>query len=195
MARYKMVFSALLCFGSALGAASFVTAEDSEQQARPAQPQRADPARTASMTQIDPPSLQIQLNEAATRSRIQANISGISVNDVLAAAAQIERAPRDAEARERWEEKNAGDQSVSRAQIVALSRLKPIEGRVASPENVVPPIRALCRRMAVLWLCLATACRIFIQNNMPNSQHKCEKQAPWCQNICRMKRRGLCFFH
>lgn len=146
MARYKMVFSALLCFGSALGAASFVTAEDSEQQARTAQPQRADPARTASMTQIDPPSLQIQLNEAATRSRIQANISGISVNDVLAAAAQIERAPRDAEARERWEEKNAGDQSVSRAQIVALSRLKPIEGRVASPENVVPPIRAQIQR-------------------------------------------------
>ncbi len=146
MARHRTISSTLLCLASLIGAANFVYAADDEQQVRTVQAQRVVPTRASGMTQIDPPSLQVQLNEAATRSKVQANISGMSVNDVLAAAAQIDRVPRDAAARERREQDYAGEQQVSRAQIVALSRLKPIERAATSPENVVPPIRAQVQR-------------------------------------------------
>ena len=144
MALYKIVCGSVLCFGSAIGAASFVSAE--EEQARPVQSERVVPARATGMTQIDPPSLQLQLSEGVTRSKVEASISGISVNDVLAAAAQIERAPRDAASRERQEQESAGQRAVSRAQIAALSRLRPVDRATASPENVLPPVRAQIQR-------------------------------------------------
>lgn len=146
MARYKILLGTLLCVSATIGPASFVTAKQGEQQARAAQAQQAVPARASGMTQINPPSLQTQLRAADNRSKVQANITGISVDDVLAAAARIERASGDATAREQREEKDAGEQRVSRAQIAALSRVAPAARQVTSPDNVVPPIRAQVQR-------------------------------------------------
>ena len=108
-------------------------------------PQRAQPARAATMTQIDPPSLQVQLRDGATRSKLAAELKGISVDQVLAIAARVEQVPADAVSRERREARETTGEAVGKAQIATLARLAATSRVTPAPGNVVPPARATIR--------------------------------------------------
>lgn len=121
------------CLGSLV--ASSVTAQERA-------PQRAQPARAATMTQVDPPSLQAQLRDGATRSKLAAELKGISVDEVLEVAARVERAPADAASRERREARESAGDAVGKAQLATLARMAATSRVAPSPESIVPPARA-----------------------------------------------------
>lgn len=120
------------CLGSLV--ASSVTAQERA-------PQRAQPARAATMTQVDPPSLQAQLRDGATRSKLAAELKGISVDEVLEVAARVERAPADAASRERREARESAGDAVGKAQLATLARM-------AATSRVALRPKASCPRRA-----------------------------------------------
>lgn len=132
MSRFKVICGTIAC----LAAAGISTASEGEQQ-----------PRVAPISRPAPNPVQVQMQDPAARSKVEAAISGISLNDVMAMAARLENAPRDAAIRERRDAREeASGQTVSRAQIDALVRSKPLAREVAAPGNKLPPPKPQIRR-------------------------------------------------
>ena len=98
--------------------------------------QRAQPA-----TQISSANPQIQMRDPQVRTRLVSNLSGISVDAVMAMAEGASRPGSNERAREVQSQRDGVDRAVSRAEIGTLIRLPARAGTESAPGNILPPPR------------------------------------------------------
>jgi len=91
-----------------------------------------------------PINLQAQLADPVRRATLEANIRGISVEDVVATSRRIERGAARARRAQTYLQTRAPDRSVTESDIEGLRNLSPQRRPARAPENLVPkPKRAI----------------------------------------------------